>query len=57
VAFRQHQVKVGIGAPPVLTRHGWLVIYQGVGGRLDRTKVHYSSRAMVLDPQHPEQIR
>jgi predicted GH43/DUF377 family glycosyl hydrolase len=51
------RIKVGIGAPPVLTRHGWLVIYHGVGGRLDRTKVHYSAGAMVLDPQHPEQIR
>jgi len=51
------RIKVGVGAPPVLTRHGWLVIYHGVGGRLDRTKVRYSAGAMVLDPQHPEHIR
>jgi len=51
------RIKVGVGTPPILTRHGWLVVYHGVGGRLDRTKVHYSAGALVLDAEHPEQIR
>jgi predicted GH43/DUF377 family glycosyl hydrolase len=51
------RIKVGVGTPPLLTRHGWLIVYHGVGGRLDRTKVHYSAGALVLEADQPEQIR
>jgi predicted GH43/DUF377 family glycosyl hydrolase len=51
------RIKVGMGTPPILTRHGWLVIYHGVSGRLDRTRIHYSAGALVLDADRPEQIR
>jgi beta-1,2-mannobiose phosphorylase / 1,2-beta-oligomannan phosphorylase len=52
------RIKVGAGAPPLLTRHGWLLIYHGVGGQLDesRKRIRYSAGALVLDEQHPDEI-
>jgi len=50
-----------VGTPPVLTRHGWLVIYHGVsdlngpsGGGQWPT---YSAGVMVLSNDHPRRIR
>jgi len=55
------RLKIGVGTPPVLTRHGWLVIYHGVsdlngpsdGGHLPT----YSAGVMVLSNDHPRRIR
>lgn len=45
--------KVGIGAPPVLTDLGWLIIYQAVGNH-DAGK--YKMGAMILDKNNPAQV-
>jgi predicted GH43/DUF377 family glycosyl hydrolase len=52
--------KIGGGAPPVLTRHGWLIIYHGVGEATEPTKegrkLCYSAGVMVLSKEHPRTI-
>lgn len=50
------RIKVGAGAPPVLTRHGWLLVYHGVGGSLARRRFHYSAGAAVLDASDPSRV-
>ena len=57
------RVKIGGGAPPMLTRHGWLVVYHGVR-ELDATepgadqrRLCYSAGAMMLSETHPRFIR
>jgi len=46
------KVKIGSGAPPVLTRHGWLLIYHGV--REDGLgKLIYSAGLMLLAERDP----
>jgi predicted GH43/DUF377 family glycosyl hydrolase len=54
------RLKIGGGTPPVLTRHGWLVVYHGVsdtakGG--DEHHLCYSAGVMVLSAEHPREIR
>lgn len=53
-------LKVGAGAPPVLCRHGWLLLYHGVHeiSQPDPTvhKLCYSAGAMVLSAEHPNKI-
>jgi beta-1,2-mannobiose phosphorylase / 1,2-beta-oligomannan phosphorylase len=55
------EFKIGGGAPPVLTRHGWLIIYHGVGQTTEPTKgernLCYSAGVMVLSKEHPRTIR
>ncbi|MFZ0499291.1 MAG: hypothetical protein WAM21_18335 [Steroidobacteraceae bacterium] len=55
------RLKIGAGTPPILTRHGWLVIYHGVSemaGQDDGTHhLCYSAGVMVLSREHPRQIR
>ena len=54
------QLKIGGGTPPILTRHGWLILYHGVcetaapdaRGR----KLSYSAGVMVLSEDHPRVI-
>lgn len=53
-------LKIGSGTPPVLCRHGWLVLYHGVR-QVEQTSVAkrrmcYSAGAMVLSREHPNQI-
>jgi predicted GH43/DUF377 family glycosyl hydrolase len=54
-------LKIGGGAPPVLTRHGWLVVYHGVslaepeGGAAH--PLRYSAGLMVLSEKHPQVLR
>lgn len=43
----------GAGAPPLLTKHGWLVFYHGMDMR-DPGK--YKVGVMLLDKKHPERI-
>jgi len=55
------RLKIGAGTPPVLTRHGWLVIYHGVGEIPGNThEAHhlcYSAGVMVLSSERPREIR
>ena len=54
------RLKIGGGTPPVLTRHGWLVIYHGVDEAAEPTKegrrLCYSAGVMVLSEEHPRAI-
>jgi predicted GH43/DUF377 family glycosyl hydrolase len=54
-------LKVGGGAPPVLTRHGWLVVYHGVSeisdAQIEGRALCYSAGVMVLSTEHPRTIR
>jgi predicted GH43/DUF377 family glycosyl hydrolase len=54
------RLKIGAGTPPVLTRHGWLIIYHGVSeiaapGK-DGHKLCYSAGVMVLAKDHPREV-
>jgi beta-1,2-mannobiose phosphorylase / 1,2-beta-oligomannan phosphorylase len=55
------RLKIGGGTPPVLTRHGWLIIYHGENEMTEPSKgVHhlcYSAGVMVLSKEHPHVIR
>ena len=55
------RLKIGGGAPPILTPDGWLVIYHGVGeSHLDGGEgrnLRYSVGALVLDERDPRLIR
>jgi predicted GH43/DUF377 family glycosyl hydrolase len=47
------KLKIGCGTPPVLTKHGWMIIYHGVSEAPDSTKdkpkLCYSAGVMILD--------
>jgi predicted GH43/DUF377 family glycosyl hydrolase len=45
--------KVGVGPPPIKTRHGWLLIYYAVDDRDDRK---YKIGAMLLDLNDPRRV-
>jgi len=55
------RLKIGGGTPPVLSRHGWLVVYHGVSevcepGNAEH-ELRYSAGVMVLSEEHPRVIR
>jgi len=54
-------LKIGGGTPPILTRHGWMIIYHGVSELPeqinDRYKLRYSAGVMILSEEHPRIIR
>jgi predicted GH43/DUF377 family glycosyl hydrolase len=54
-------LKIGGGTPPVLTRHGWLIVYHGVSqiSKPDSAtrELCYSAGVMVLSNDHPRTIR
>ncbi|MDA8336462.1 MAG: glycosidase [Peptococcaceae bacterium] len=54
------RLKIGGGTPPILTRHGWLIVYHGVGevAELSSEDRHlcYSAGVMVLSDTHPRLI-
>ncbi len=54
------RLKIGGGAPPIMCRHGWLMIYHGVhdipGPTPTGRKMCYSAGAMVLSKQHPNRV-
>lgn len=56
---RWEMQKIGGGAPPILTRHGWLVVYHGVSEVLGAHPVSlcYSAGVMVLSTEHPQMLR
>ena len=55
------RLKIGCGTPPILTKHGWLIIYHGVSEAVaacgDGHHLCYSAGVMVLSEQHPRVIR
>jgi len=55
------RLKIGAGTPPILTRHGWLIVYHGVSEATSsgsaRRPLCYSAGVMVLSEQHPRVIR
>jgi predicted GH43/DUF377 family glycosyl hydrolase len=54
------RLKIGAGTPPMLTKHGWLIVYHGaseVPGRNGGHPLCYSAGVMVLSKQHPRLIR
>jgi len=54
-------LKIGGGTPPMLTRHGWMVVYHGVCEISEPgTAVHklcYSAGVLVLPQDHPRHVR
>jgi beta-1,2-mannobiose phosphorylase / 1,2-beta-oligomannan phosphorylase len=44
--------RIGIAAPPVETRYGWLLLYHGISRRTG----HYNVRAALLDKNDPSKI-
>jgi beta-1,2-mannobiose phosphorylase / 1,2-beta-oligomannan phosphorylase len=54
-------LKIGGGTPPILTRHGWMVIYHGVCDSAKSStggpKLCYSAGVLVLSREHPLVIR
>ena len=59
--FPWETLKIGAGTPPVLTRHGWLIIYHGVskatGADETGRQLCYSAGVMLLSEDHPRIIR
>jgi predicted GH43/DUF377 family glycosyl hydrolase len=54
------RLKIGGGPPPVLTRHGWLIVYHGVSEVAESSgeehHLCYSAGTMVLSETHPRLI-
>ena len=54
------RLKIGGGTPPILTRHGWLIIYHGVhetpASGDGAHPLSYSAGAMVLSTEQPHLI-
>jgi beta-1,2-mannobiose phosphorylase / 1,2-beta-oligomannan phosphorylase len=55
------RLKIGGGTPPILTRHGWLIIYHGVSELAEPSNdphpLCYSAGVMVLSKEHPQLLR
>jgi predicted GH43/DUF377 family glycosyl hydrolase len=51
------RLKIGGGTPPILTRHGWLIVYHGVSeiAELDADNhiLCYSAGIMIFSEEHP----
>jgi predicted GH43/DUF377 family glycosyl hydrolase len=51
------RLKIGGGTPPILTRHGWLILYHGVSKMAepgnDGRQLCYSAGVMMLSKEHP----
>ena len=54
-------LKIGGGAPPILTPHGWLVFYHAVcesaDSRAQARRLRYSAGALLLSEKRPRTIR
>lgn len=54
------RLKIGVGTPPIMTRHGWLIIYHGVSKMEERViadhQLCYSAGLMILSTDHPQHI-
>jgi beta-1,2-mannobiose phosphorylase / 1,2-beta-oligomannan phosphorylase len=55
------RLKIGGGTPPILTRHGWLIVYHGVSETLELggagRHLRYWAGVMVLSNEHPRVVR
>ena len=55
------QLKIGGGAPPILTRHGWLAVYHGVSEMAvppgSTPMLRYSAGVILLSEAAPEVVR
>jgi len=54
------RLKIGGGTPPILTRHGWLIVYHGVS-KIEEpgnagSQLRYSAGVMILSKEHPQHI-
>jgi predicted GH43/DUF377 family glycosyl hydrolase len=51
------RLKIGGGTPPILTKHGWLIVYHGVSEieQPDSSKhmLRYSAGVMIFSREHP----
>jgi predicted GH43/DUF377 family glycosyl hydrolase len=54
-------LKIGGGTPPVMTPHGWLIVYHGVSEMPhapgEKHPLCYSAGVMVLSKEHPQIVR
>jgi predicted GH43/DUF377 family glycosyl hydrolase len=54
------ELKIGAGTPPVLTKHGWMILYHGVHEMKESTKekpkLAYSAGVMILSSDDPCEI-
>lgn len=54
------RLKIGGGTPPILTRHGWLIVYHGVNEVKEPSSgelhLRYSAGVMMLSKEHPREI-
>ena len=54
------RLKIGGGTPPILTRHGWLIVYHGVNEvsepGIEGLHLRYSAGLMILSKEHPRSI-
>jgi len=55
------RLKIGGGTPPIMTRHGWLIVYHGVS-ELEKPaatgrKLCYAAGVMVFSKEHPLEVR
>ena len=54
------RLKIGAGTPPILTRHGWMIIYHGVsamaGSSNSAEHFCYSAGVMVLSKEDPCEV-
>ncbi len=53
-------LKIGAGTPPILTEHGWLIVYHGVSNLRpvseDLRQLSYSAGMRTLDKDNTEKI-
>jgi predicted GH43/DUF377 family glycosyl hydrolase len=53
-------LKIGSGTPPVMTRHGWMIVYHGVSEALlpdtGEERFTYSAGVMMLSKEYPQQL-
>jgi predicted GH43/DUF377 family glycosyl hydrolase len=54
------KLKIGGGAPPMMCRHGWFIVYHGVSD-IGRTsggtrKLCYAAGVMIASPEHPTKL-
>lgn len=54
-------LKIGAGAPPVLTSRGWLLVYHGVSGEIvegtdHQPRVRYCAGVLLLDKDDPRRV-
>lgn len=49
-------VKIGCGPPPILTEHGWLLVYHGVHKSEETERLVYSAGVMVLAEDDPLRV-